>query len=342
MQTTAPTDPWSVSEADYPADAPDREQLRHMVGYAVLAPSAHNTQPWRFRVTPAGIELHADRARGLPVSDPDGRELVISCGAALFFLRVAIRRFGHMDRVHLLPDPSRPDLLALVARGDQVRATREVLTLFRAIRERRTHRPAFEARELSPPDLAALREAAEDEGGWMRPLADPLRTEVAGLVEAADRLQYADGAFRRELASWIRPTAHGVDDGIPAHALGIPDLLAPLGPALMGRLNLGGMRGGSDRRAAETAPLLAVLGTEGDRRNDWLNAGQALARVLLAGQARGLSAAFLNQPVQVPELRARLREMTGREGWPQLILRMGYGQDLRPTPRRAVDDVLLP
>jgi nitroreductase len=342
MQTLASTDPWSVSEADFPAGAPEREQLRHMVGYAVLAPSAHNTQPWGFRVTEAGIEVHADRTRALPVSDPDGRELLISCGAALFFLRVALRRFGHMDRVHLLPDPSKPDLLALVSRGDEARASREVLLLFRAIRERRTHRPAFDGRELGPPDLAALREAAEDEGGWLRPLANGLRDDVAALVEQADHLQYADGAFRRELASWIRPSARGAEDGIPAHALGIPDLLAPLGPALLGRLNLGSMRGGSDRRAAATAPLLAVLGTEGDRRNDWLNAGQALGRVLLAGRSRGLSAAFLNQPVQVPELRARLREALGREGWPQLVLRMGYGQELRPTPRRGVDEVLAP
>lgn len=342
MQTLVPNDPWSVSEADYPAGTSEREQLRHLVRYAVLAPSAHNTQPWRFRVTDSGIELHADRSRALPISDPDGRELTLGCGAALFFLRVAMRRFGHLDRVHLFPDPSRPELLALVSRGDEVRASREVLTLFRAIRARRTHRPAFDERMIGAPDLAALREAAEDEGGWLRPVAGPQRDAVARMVEDADHRQYADSAFRRELASWIRPSARGVEDGIPAYALGIPDLLAPLGPTLMGALNLGGMRGGSDRRAAETAPLLAVLGTEGDRPTDWLHAGQSLARVLLTGQARGLSAAFLNQPVQVPELRARLREMLGREAWPQLILRMGYGKEQRPTPRRGVGDVLVP
>lgn len=340
MQTLASTDPWSVNEADYPAAGSVREQMRHLVGFAVLAPSAHNTQPWRFRATDFGVELYADPARALPVSDPEGRELAISCGATLFFLRLAIRRFGHMDRVQLFPDASNPDLLAIVSPGDPARASREVLRLFRAIHGRRTHRPAFDERQPGPAELAALREAAEDEGGWLRPLAGDTRAEVAALVEQADHLQYRDGAFRRELAGWIRPSARGTADGIPAHALGIPDLLAPLGPALMGRLNLGGMRGGSDRRAAESAPLLAVLGTEGDRRSDWLNAGQALARVLLAGQARGLSAAFLNQPVQVPELRAQLRELLGREGWPQVILRMGYGKPLDPTPRRAVDDVL--
>jgi nitroreductase len=342
MHTLASTDPWSVSENDYPHDGSSVEQMRHMVGYAVLAPSAHNTQPWRFRVTEAGIELHADRARALPVGDPDGRELTISCGAALFHLRLAVRRFGHMDRVHLFPDPAHPDLLALVSRGEETRASREVLTLFGAIRERRTHRPPFETRDVTPPDLAAVREAAEDEGGWLRPLAGGVRDHVANLVERADHLQYADVAFRRELAGWIRPNIRGAADGIPARALGIPDLLAPLGPALMGRMNLGGMRGASDLRAAETAPLLAVLGTEGDRRSDWLNGGQALARMLLAGRARGLSAAFLNQPVQVPELRARLRELLGREGWPQMIVRMGYGKDFPPTPRRAVDQVLAP
>ena len=194
MQTVASTDPWSVSEAGYPADGSPLEQLRHVVGYAVLAPSAHNTQPWRFRVTEAGIELHADRTRALGVSDPDGRELAISCGAALFHLRVALRRFGHMDRVHLYPDPKKPDLLALVSRGDEVRASREVLTLFRAIRERRTHRPAFQERDLGAPDLALLREAAEDEGGWMRPLAGTLRTD-----SARDLVDTAAGEISREI-----------------------------------------------------------------------------------------------------------------------------------------------
>ncbi|HVH13914.1 MAG TPA: nitroreductase family protein, partial [Longimicrobium sp.] len=127
MQSLASTDPWSVSEAAYPADAPEREQLRHLVGYAVLAPSAHNAQPWRFRVTEHWIELHADRSRALSVSDPDGRELAIGCGAALFFLRLAVRRFGHMDRVQLLPDPTRPDLLAVLHRGDEARPGHEVM-----------------------------------------------------------------------------------------------------------------------------------------------------------------------------------------------------------------------
>lgn len=342
MQILASTDPWRVSEAEYPQDGSPVEQMRHMVRYAVLAPSAHNTQPWRFRVTEAGVELHADRSRALPVSDPEGRELTLSCGAALFHLRLAVRRFGHMDRVHLFPDPAHPDLLALVSRGEETRASREVLTLFGAIRERRTHRPAFDPRDVTTAELAAVREAAEDEGGWLRSLASVLRDHVADLVERADHLQYADSAFRRELAGWIRPYTRGAADGIPAQALGIPELLAPLGPALMGRMNLGGMRGGSDRRAVEAAPLLAVLGTEGDRRSDWLNGGQALARVLLAGQARGLRAAFLNQPVQVPELRVRLRELLGREGWPQMIVRMGYGKDLPPTPRRAAEQVIIP
>ena len=338
MTTLATTDPWRVDPAEYPAAADENRQLRFLLRWAVLAPSAHNTQPWRVRVADGQVELHADPSRALPVADPDGRERIISCGAALFFLRLAIRRFGRMDRVALFPDPSRPDHLATVRRAEPVTPGREVHRLFEAVTERRTQRAPFAALEVRAADVAALLEAAEDEGAWFRPLGGALRGEVAGMIQEADLVQYADSAFRHELAAWVRPRSATSHDGIPARALGLPRLLAPLAPTLMGALNLGPVRGGSDRRAAEEAPLLAVLGTEGDRPADWLNAGQAVARVLLAGRARGLSAGFLNPPVQVPALRQALRERLGREGWPQLVLRMGHGRVLRPTPRRGVEE----
>ena len=68
-------------------------QLEHAVEHALRAPSVHNTQPWRWRIDPADgvVELHADRGRQLTATDPDGRDLLISCGAALGHLAVALR-----------------------------------------------------------------------------------------------------------------------------------------------------------------------------------------------------------------------------------------------------------
>ncbi|MDX6584329.1 MAG: hypothetical protein QOI10_3513, partial [Solirubrobacterales bacterium] len=56
---------------------------------AVRAPSLHNTQPWRWRVGDESVQLYLDQARQLPATDPEGRELIISCGAALHHLLVA-------------------------------------------------------------------------------------------------------------------------------------------------------------------------------------------------------------------------------------------------------------
>jgi hypothetical protein len=88
------------------------------------------------------------------------------------------------------------------------------------------------------------------------------------------------------------------------------------------------------------APLLAVLSTREDTRRDWLTAGEALGRVLLCAAAAGVTASFLNQPIQVDTLRSELRALVGDEGYPQVLLRLGYGQAIPPTPRRPVEDVL--
>ena len=68
---------------------------RFLVTAAARAPSVHNTQPWRFRVGPDAVELWTDPRRKLR-ADPSGREMLISCGAALFGLRLAVRSLGYV------------------------------------------------------------------------------------------------------------------------------------------------------------------------------------------------------------------------------------------------------
>ena len=130
-------------------------------------------------------------------------------------------------------------------------------------------------------------------------------------------------------------------DGVPGYAFGFGDIMSAAGPLVVRTFDMGGGQAAKDRQLAEGSPVLAVLGTEGDTPADWLAAGQALAKVLLRAQAEGVSASFLNQPVEVPELRPQLRDVIGRTGFPQLLLRMGYGPEVRPTPRRTVEEVLI-
>ena len=113
------------------------------------------------------------------------------------------------------------------------------------------------------------------------------------------------------------------------------------GPLVVRTFDLGDGQAASDRELAAGSPALGVLTTEEDHTHDWLAAGQALARVLLRARVDHVWASFLNQPVEVRSLRSRIPRVIGAAGFPQAILRFGYGDDVRPTPRRGVEEVLL-
>src|SRR6188768_4307216 len=132
---------WQLEPTDYPFAAPGAVQLRFLTRFAILAPSTHNTQPWRFRIVDDDtIELWLDRRRSLPRIDPAGRQRWMSCAAALFHLRLGVRRFGRLDEVEYLPDPAQPDLVARLRRGREIRPQPRDLELFDAILRRRTNR----------------------------------------------------------------------------------------------------------------------------------------------------------------------------------------------------------
>ena len=335
-------DPWYVSELDLPSKGSPKEKLKFMLHWAVLAPSSHNAQPWLFNLTEDAVELYADRQRSLPQADPEDRELILSCGAALFLLRVTLHHFTYSGEVECFPEPHDQNLLARVRLGGREVPSPENEELFHAILKRRTNRQRFERWRVAAALVAGLEEAAAAEGACWRAIRDQQeRDAVAALVAEGDRVQMSDRAFRLELATWMRPNRSQSRDGIPGYGLGLGELATYAGPLLVRTFDMGERRAARDHEIAEGSPLLAVLATDYDRPADWLAAGQALGRVLLRGRADGVSASYLNQPIEVAELRPRLRDALGLAGFPQLLLRLGYGRDPKPTPRRPLEEVLI-
>jgi len=310
----------------------NHERFLKAIEQAVLAPSSHNTQPWVFQPLDHGIRVLADRTRALPVNDPDDRELTISCGCALFNLRVAAAAEELGLALSELPDPAEEDLLAEVrVRGEPDRA---LAKLAPAIEKRRTYRKRFAARRVPGDVLAALCAAAEAEGAWLEILDDEARREAAAaLVSRGDAVQWHDKRWRRELAAWLHPRRSG--DG-----LALPWLAVPVARVVVRSFDIGRGVAAKDHELAEGSPVLAVLGTAGDEEIHWLRAGQALERVLLTAAARGLQGSYLNQPVQVMSLRPRLADLCRHSGSPQVLLRLGHPEEELPaSPRRPVEEV---
>ena len=114
-----------------------------------------------------------------------------------------------------------------------------------------------------------------------------------------------------------------------------------MGPLLVRTFDWGGGQAARDRQLAQGSPVLAVVATAGDAPPDWIRTGQALSRVLLRARAAAVWGSYLNQAIEVAELRPKLQRVACVPGLPQLLLRMGYGPEPAPTPRRTVEEVLM-
>lgn len=309
--------------------------LESLIRAAALAPSSHNTQPWLFRLTDHHIDILADRTRALPVNDPHDRELTISCGCALFNLRVAAAAGGFATAVVVFPDAADEDCLARVrltpAAGPGADAALEP-----ALAERRTYRRRFAATAVDPQIGRALGDAALREGAEFTVLdSDDQRQRAAALVAEGDAAQWANPSWRRELAAWMHPRRQG--DGLT-----VPALAVPVAQLVVRSFDMGHGVAAKDRQLADESPLLAVVSTAGDEPRDWLAAGQALQHLLLVGVRHGLQASYLNQPVHVAALRPALQQLTGRPGFAQLLLRMGVADEALPaSPRRPLTDIIV-
>jgi hypothetical protein len=334
-------DPWAVALDEFPLTGTAAQKFRAVLRSTVLAPSSHNSQPWLFRQHGNALDLLADRTRALPVVDPDDRELIISCGAALRFLRIALTHFGQGFRVTLLPDASDPDLLARIELTDTLVPTERDHALFQAIPARRTNRLPFSSDPVPEAVLGRARTQAEKDRVWFQTLTGEAdRSALAELIAEGDKLQLADRRFRRELAAWVHANRSSSRDGMPGFAHGVGNLASEVGPLIIRTFDIGGGKAARDKQLVLGSPALAVLWTEEDSPRAWLDAGQGLAGALLSLQADGVSSSYLNQALEVPELRGRVGVLLGREGAPQLVLRLGYGKPTRSTPRRRVEEVL--
>ncbi|HEY0815833.1 MAG TPA: nitroreductase [Pseudonocardia sp.] len=313
-------------------------QVELLLTTAGRAPSLHNSQPWQFHVTARAIELHADPRRSPEVADPDGREMRMACGAALFNLQLALR--GHAIRpiVTIFPDRGRPRLLAVVRHGGTKHQTPEQGDLLRAVPLWRTNRHPFADTPVDTAALHALRRAANDEGAWLHIVQDPAqRTSVRVIAARAHREQSADPAFRAELAAWTA-AAPGRRDGVPARAGGaIPEAQ----DAWVRRDFTAGT--GIERvpgKDFEQEPVIAVLSSHLSGPTAEVRVGEALERVLLTASVNGLATSFLSHVVEVPHAREELRRLIGGTHPPQAVLRIGHGWPVGATPRRDVSDLL--
>ncbi|WP_203911652.1 Acg family FMN-binding oxidoreductase [Rhizocola hellebori] len=320
------------------SDRPESAVLAEAAAAAGYAPSVHNTQPWRWRVSERGLDLFADRSRQLQVADTHGRLLVMSCGAALHHLRVALAAQGWAALVQRMPDPNDPDHLAHVDLGERVEVTAEAMRLFQAIRLRHTDRRPVSDTPVAAEALDAVRAAMTAEGIDVHVLTADQVLELGSASARADQIEVTDPQQLEELAYWV--------GGDRASGVGVPDTAlvdSPPQTVVPGRdfVRQGTLRTGEghDREAA-----YAVLFGQSDEPADWLRAGEAMSAGWLIASELGLSVLPFSAVIEVLATREFLRRLLSGVGSPYLVLRLGSPDPLHSgpphTPRLPAEQII--
>ncbi|AGL18243.1 nitroreductase [Actinoplanes sp. N902-109] len=321
-----------------PAPSTPAEILATAAQAALRAPSVFNTQPWRWHVDGDTMVLRADRERALTATDPDGRLLLLSCGAALHHARVALAAAGFHATVERLPDAADPDLLARLTFTGVRPADPAAERLAVAVPHRRTDRRAYGSRPVTETQLSALRRVVEAEGAYLHTVDRDQLPMLAISTELAGDAELQDPDYRDELDRWThRPVEAG--DGVPVttavaaatRRVPVRDF-APDGDA--------GLRAGQGYDAGSAFVILFGLT---DRAADFLRGGEALSALLLTATAEGMATEPISDSIEVAWPRHLLRGLLSGIGEPYVAVRLGYADvdtPVPPAPRRAAADVI--
>ena len=313
--------------------------LADLIRYASLAPSGHNAQPWKFRADGKRLEIIPDYSRRTPIVDPDDHHLFVSLGCAAENLALACKASGHPAEVSF--DPVRGGRV-LFELGDN---TPRPSPLLDAIVTRQSTRTVYEARPVSTADLKTLVAISATPGVDLVLISDhPQQKRVSDLVVAGNSAQMSDQAFVRELRTWLRfspKQALQTGDGLFSVTTGNPVLPAWLGTTFFDLAFKTSAENDKYVRQIASSAGIAVFCAQNATPEHWVHAGRAAQRFALQATALGLKHAFINQPVEVADLRPELAKLIGLPGRrPDLVMRFGYGPALPYSARRPVSAVL--
>jgi Nitroreductase family len=313
---------------------------RELIRYATLAASSHNTQPWKFRIQEDQVTILPDFSRRCPVVDPDDSHLFKSLGCAAENLVHAAAAQGFSAEVQF--DSAENGVNILLKRE----ATARVTDLYRAIPKRQCVKAAYDGTQIGATELEKLQEAGK--GSLVRTImlsSDTQKRAVIDYVTRGNIAQLGDRAFRKELVAWIRfnlVEAMRKGDGLAGRISGQPALPRWLAKLIIGLVLTPKGQAETDATMISSSAGVAVSVSSRDDKAAWVEVGRAYERFALQATALDIRTAFINQPIEVHELRSQFESWLKLEGEHALLMvRFGHGPVAPFSLRRPIDDVII-
>ena len=317
---------------------------RELVRYAILAPSSHNTQCWKFRVEENQITLFPDVSRRCPAVDPDDHHLFVSLGCAT-------ENLIHAALANGLQGEARLEATGTGTSSQSIKVglapTKAVLSpLFQAISKRQCTRTEFDGKPVSDNESKLLEQAGTGNGVRVLLLTEKSAIEsILEFVIAGNNAQMNDPAFVAELKTWIRfnsADAVSSGDGLYSATSGNPSIPNWLGNLFFGMFYSEKNENDKYAKQVRSSAGIAIFVSDASDPAHWIEAGRCYERFALQATALGIQNAFLNQPVEVAKVRPTLATHLGiGNARPDLVVRFGRGSKMPPSLRRPLEAVVI-
>ena len=316
-----------------------------LIKAATQAPSGHNSQPWWFETSDHSIVISPNLDRALPAVDSQHRELFISLGCALENLCTKATELHYQPQVSFSDEGV---ITVDLQKSDTVIPD----PLATVIEKRQTNRSEYEDKNIDPVLLQSLmdrlyKEVPETKGQVklyaFAKNTPPFETLTQAVLQG-NTMQMGDPAFKSELLSWIRfnkKHSESTHDGLSYAVLGAPNLPRWVTEPIVKASLKAKTQNKTDLKKIQSSSHMVLLTTEKNDIATWIQTGRTLERFLLLLTQAGIAHAYLNQPCEVPEVNASLREkLTENNVYPQILLRIGYAKPVAYSKRKDIKEVI--
>jgi len=334
---------WEVNSSDFPIDGTEDEKIRFLLNYAILAPSSHNAQPWKFHVDGNTVFFHAVPERALTVSDPTGRLQHISFGTAIENFVIAADYFGFNPEVELFTKGQHGDAVASVKLGDHISQSLDENHLLHQIPQRHSNRHNYKA-EPVPNAFTDMLDGIGSEQVGVHMIDDQERRDAyADLIMAARLGAFDHAPFREEMADYKRNNFTAQHTGIPGFTMGFPALKSLVAPFMIRKTNVVKLSQEKDEKnLKEGTPAYIAITAREQTPEHWIESGRAFQRLLLTATRHGLNTSINVSPAMPGELYERFKEILGTDDFPQISCRIGFAEKtMNKSPRFTLEDLLI-
>jgi nitroreductase len=331
---------WQVNEKDFPKQGSLLQQLRFILQYAIMAPNSHNTQPWKFKITPNSIKIYPNFLRTLPYSDRSNRQLYISLGCALGNLLVALEHFGFSAEVIYLPESDIEEIAIEVkvfeTKGDHYP------NLFSAIQQRVTNRFPYTDKPIPDDLLHSLLTYNTEKDIHIELITGKKEKEIISeIAKEASRFVYSDKIFKEELGQWIRSVYTKAPDGMPLFDLPIPSLLTTFAPSIMRKMPAR-IESRRDFSLFKSSPAFILFHSNTSNKEIWMKVGKIFELISLELTKQGISHAPWAGVIEHDKSNKKIKKLLHLDDNLLFFVRLGYAKNIpHHSPRRAIDDVIL-